>query len=154
MLLNYQWWFNAQLHNHATVNQVISVPMFSGLRPLLVPKFVLTLTYWFMTCLFCMFSFALFVLFCLCAAVRWDSRVGYRGGAATHSLIGWWRLYAANLVLQRAAGERSGGANAGGGADRRVHTATSAAALLYECEQAFVIIIIIIISITSNCYCI
>lgn len=38
MLLNYQWWFNAQLHNHVTVNQVISVPMFSGLRLLLVPN--------------------------------------------------------------------------------------------------------------------
>lgn len=87
MFLNNQWWFNAQLHNHVTVNQVISVPMFIGLRPLLVPKFVLTrTTYWFMTCFLCLSSFALFVLFCLCAAVRWDSRVGYRGGKQ-HTLL-------------------------------------------------------------------
>lgn len=95
--------------------------------------------------------FALFVLFCLCTAVRWDSCVGYWGRATTHSLIGWWRLYPANPVLQWAAGERSDGANWGWGADRRVHTATGAAALLYECEQAFCIIIIIIIIISDFC---
>lgn len=82
-----------------------------------------------------------FVLFCPFAAVRGDSCVGYRGRTTAHSFTGWWRLHPAYPVLQWEAGERRARAD-NRGTNREIYTTTCAVALLYECEQTFIIIII------------